>query len=103
LPNIKLSLLELITIGEWEDAGKPEDFDMRKGFYHVMNAIKNYRNIHRVCKTEFLCIMCSFYPPPPNQSMPQGLAVIFSHHQVCVKKKKGGHFLGAKSESRISG
>ena len=40
--------LELITIGEWEDAGKPEDFDMRKGFYHVMNAIKNYRNIHRV-------------------------------------------------------
>jgi hypothetical protein len=23
----------------------------------------------------------------------QGLAVIFSHHQVCVKKK-GGHFLG---------
>ena len=24
----------------------------------------------------------------------QGLAVIFSHHQVCIKKKKGGHFLG---------
>ena len=23
----------------------------------------------------------------------QGLAVIFSHHQVCIKKKKGGHFL----------
>jgi hypothetical protein len=34
--------------------------------------------------------------------LPQGLAVIFSHHQVCIKKKKGGHFLGAKSESRIS-
>jgi hypothetical protein len=34
----------------------------------------------------------------------QGLAVtvIFSHHRVCVKKKKGGHFLGAKSESRVS-
>jgi hypothetical protein len=26
----------------------------------------------------------------------QGLAVIFSHHQVCVKKKKGGHFLGGQ-------
>jgi hypothetical protein len=27
----------------------------------------------------------------------QGLTVIFSHHQlVCVKKKKGGHFLGSK-------
>ena len=27
---------------------------------------------------------------------PQWLAVIFSHHQVCVKKKKGGHLLGPK-------
>ena len=27
---------------------------------------------------------------------PQGLTVIFSHHQVCVEKKKGGHFLGPK-------
>jgi hypothetical protein len=26
----------------------------------------------------------------------QGLAVIFSHHQVCIKKKKGGHFLGGQ-------
>ena len=33
---------------------------------------------------------------------PQGLAVIFSHHQVCIKKKKGGHFWGVKSESRVS-
>ena len=32
----------------------------------------------------------------------QGLTVIFSHHQVCIKKKKGGHFWGAKSESRVS-
>jgi hypothetical protein len=33
----------------------------------------------------------------------QGLTVIFSHHQlVCVKKKTGGHFFGAKSESRVS-
>ena len=34
--------------------------------------------------------------------IPQGFEVIFSHHQVCIKKKKGGHFLGAKSESRVS-
>jgi hypothetical protein len=27
---------------------------------------------------------------------PQRLTVIFSHHQVCVEKKKGGHFLGPK-------
>ena len=26
----------------------------------------------------------------------QGLAVIFSHHKVCIKKKKGGHFLGGQ-------
>jgi hypothetical protein len=33
----------------------------------------------------------------------QGLAVIFSHHQlICVKKKKGGHFFWAISESRVS-
>jgi hypothetical protein len=25
-----------------------------------------------------------------------GAAVIFSHHQVCIKKKKGGHFLGGQ-------
>jgi hypothetical protein len=24
----------------------------------------------------------------------QGLAVIFSHHQVCIKKKKGGTLFG---------
>ena len=27
---------------------------------------------------------------------PQGLAVIFSHHRMCIKKKKGGHFLGGQ-------
>ena len=27
---------------------------------------------------------------------PQGLTVLFSHHQVCIKKKKGGHFLGGQ-------
>ena len=25
---------------------------------------------------------------------PHGLTVIFSHNQVCIKKKKGGHFWG---------
>ena len=34
--------------------------------------------------------------------IPQGPAVIFSHHQVCIKKKKGDTFWGAKSESRVS-
>ncbi|XP_062590758.1 2'-5'-oligoadenylate synthase 1A-like isoform X2 [Saccostrea cucullata] len=27
--------LELITIGEWEDAGSPQNFDLLKGFYHL--------------------------------------------------------------------
>ena len=31
-----------------------------------------------------------------QQAISQGLAVIFSHHQVCIKKKKGGHFLGGQ-------
>jgi hypothetical protein len=33
------------------------------------------------------------FEPVPRQD-PQGLAVIFSHHQVCNIKKKGGHVLG---------
>lgn len=40
--------LELITIGAWQDAGSPENFDMRQGLYHVMLAMKNYRNLRRV-------------------------------------------------------
>lgn len=40
--------LELITIGEWEDAGKPGNFDMRQGLYHVMKALQNYKRIKRV-------------------------------------------------------
>jgi hypothetical protein len=32
----------------------------------------------------------------------QGLAVIFSHHQVCVKRRREDTFFAAQSESRIS-
>jgi hypothetical protein len=28
------------------------------------------------------------------QILAQGLAIIFSYHQVCIKKKKEGQFLG---------
>jgi hypothetical protein len=34
---------------------------------------------------------------------PQGLAVIFSHHQVCIKKKKEGHFLGGQKWKKSFG
>jgi hypothetical protein len=30
----------------------------------------------------------------PRADAPAELTVIFSHHQVYIKKKKGGHFLG---------
>jgi hypothetical protein len=33
---------------------------------------------------------------------PQGLAVIFSHHQVYVKRRREGTFFAAQSQSRIS-
>lgn len=33
-------MLELIVIGEWENAGKPQNFDLCKGFYHVLRAIE---------------------------------------------------------------
>lgn len=37
--------LELIVIGEWEDAGKPQNFNLCKGFYHVLRAIADYRSL----------------------------------------------------------
>ncbi|KAK3100245.1 hypothetical protein FSP39_016906 [Pinctada imbricata] len=40
--------LELITIGEWEDAGRPRDFDIRKGFYRVLDALTKYQNFRKV-------------------------------------------------------
>ena len=41
--------------------------------------------------------MIQFYSMPINAWLySQGLEVIFSHHQVCIKKKKGGHFLGGQ-------
>ena len=38
-------LLELIVFGEWERAGSPNDFDLRKGFYHVLTAVANYSKL----------------------------------------------------------
>lgn len=35
--------LELIVIAVWETAGKPENFELCKGFYHVLRAIAYYR------------------------------------------------------------
>lgn len=37
--------LELIVIGEWEDAGRPQNFNLCKGFYHVLRAIAHYRSL----------------------------------------------------------
>lgn len=37
--------LELIVIGQWENAGKPQMFNLCKGFYHVMRAIANYKSL----------------------------------------------------------
>lgn len=37
--------LELIVIGEWEDAGRPQNFNICKGFYHVLRAIVHYRSL----------------------------------------------------------
>lgn len=37
--------LELIVIGQWENAGKPQNFNLCKGFYHVLRAVANYRSL----------------------------------------------------------
>lgn len=38
-------ILELIVIGQWGKAGKPENFDICKGLYHVFRAIADYRSL----------------------------------------------------------
>lgn len=38
-------ILELIAIGEWGNAGKPQNFDLCKGLYHVFRAIADYRSL----------------------------------------------------------
>ncbi|XP_062604692.1 2'-5'-oligoadenylate synthase 3-like [Saccostrea cucullata] len=45
--------LELITIGEWGDAGRPQNFDLRKGFYHVLRAIANYTKLKHAWNTNY--------------------------------------------------
>ena len=37
--------LELIAIGEWQDADAPQNFDLRKGFYNVLKALVNYEDL----------------------------------------------------------
>lgn len=37
--------LELIVIGEWQDVRSPQNFNLCKGFYHVLRAIGNYRSL----------------------------------------------------------
>lgn len=38
-------ILELIVIGKWGDAGKPENFNLCIGFYNVLNAIAHYERL----------------------------------------------------------
>ena len=38
-------LLELLTIHAWENANRPESFDMKIGFKAVMEVLKNHRSL----------------------------------------------------------
>ena len=38
-------LLELLTIHAWENANRPESFDMKIGFKAVMEVLKNHQNV----------------------------------------------------------
>ena len=39
-------LLELLTIHAWENADRPESFDMRIGFKAVMKDLKSHQSLH---------------------------------------------------------
>ena len=38
-------LLELLTIHAWENANRPESFDMKIGFKAVMKVLKNHQSV----------------------------------------------------------
>ena len=52
--------LELIVIGEWERAGGPNNFDLRKGFYHVLTAVANYRKIELAWTQNYTSHNCRY-------------------------------------------
>ncbi|KAK3577494.1 hypothetical protein CHS0354_026448 [Potamilus streckersoni] len=41
-------VLELITIKKWEEAGCPRSFDLKRGFYSVLNALVEYNELQIV-------------------------------------------------------
>lgn len=45
--------LEVITISEWQTKCGRENFDLRKGFYNVLRALVNYRNLAYVCDDNY--------------------------------------------------
>ncbi|XP_078322334.1 2'-5'-oligoadenylate synthase 1A-like [Crassostrea virginica] len=51
-------LLELIVIGEWNRAKSPENFDLQKGFYHVLTAIRNYKEMGLVSTQNYTSHHC---------------------------------------------
>lgn len=53
-------LLELIVIGEWKQAESPENFDLRKGFYHVLTAITNYTRMRLVSTQNYTVHQCQY-------------------------------------------
>ena len=53
-------LLELIVINEWKRAGSPQDFDLRKGFYHVLTAITNYRTMRLASTQNYTSHHCRY-------------------------------------------
>ncbi|XP_061177195.1 2'-5'-oligoadenylate synthase 1A-like [Saccostrea echinata] len=46
-------LLELITIGKWEMAGKPQNFELRKGFFHIISALVQNRYLELAWNTNY--------------------------------------------------
>lgn len=45
--------LEVITISQWLKECGRENFDLRKGFYNVLKALVNYRDLAYVCEDNY--------------------------------------------------
>ncbi|KAL3868662.1 hypothetical protein ACJMK2_041440 [Sinanodonta woodiana] len=56
-------ILELIVIRKWEDAGRPERFDLKRGLHSFLQALVNYRDLKVVWDQNYNRLYTQHRPP----------------------------------------
>lgn len=98
--------LELISIAVWESAGEPENFNLCKGFYHVLRAIADYRNLKRAWTENYESHYCQsdpYYVVDPANPFNNVLSACNCWEMVAAKANlllKARLFEGCRPRSR---